>query len=118
MLLGHHAQLVVGAGLPVAVVELDLEGQGFLVVVLRLLPAPLLLGHRAQLAVSHGAGGNGLRLDRVGEGHAQPILEIPLQASLVRLGKGIADGDGVSPGMLEAQFGVGAIAQTGAFTNA
>ena len=49
LLLGHSAQLVVGPGLRVAVVVLDLDLQGLLVVLLRLLPLPLLLGHYAQL---------------------------------------------------------------------
>jgi len=51
LLLGHPAQVVIGAGLFVAVIVLDLELQGVLIVLLGLLPLPLLMGHIAQLMV-------------------------------------------------------------------
>ena len=47
-------QLVVGAGLFVAVVELAVNLEGLLVVRLRLRPLPLRLGHHAQLVVGTG----------------------------------------------------------------
>ena len=45
LLFCHSAQLVVGIGLRVAVVVLNEELQGLLVVLLSLLPLLLLLGH-------------------------------------------------------------------------
>ncbi len=47
LLFGHPAQLVIGAGLLVPVVELDLDFQRLLVVLFGLLPLPLLLGQDA-----------------------------------------------------------------------
>ena len=43
LLLRDRAQLVIGSGLAVAVVELDIEGEGLLVKLPGFCPAPLLL---------------------------------------------------------------------------
>ena len=54
LLLGYHAQLVIGAGLLVAVIVLDIDLQGLLIVLLGLLPLPLFLGYYAQVVVGAG----------------------------------------------------------------
>src|SRR5260370_38989064 len=54
LLLSYPDQLVVGAGLAVTVIELDLELQGLLEVLLGLLPLPLYLSYPAQLGVGLG----------------------------------------------------------------
>ncbi len=54
LLLGDPPQLVIGACLFVAIVEVDLGLQGLLVILLCLLPLALLLGHDPQVVIGAG----------------------------------------------------------------
>ena len=60
--------MVVGRGLREAVVELDVDGQGLLVVLLGLLPLPLLLRHTPQVMVGRGLREAVVELDVDGQG--------------------------------------------------
>src|SRR5258706_220959 len=51
LLLCHYSKLPIGAGLGVAIIVLDLDLQGLLVVLLGLYPFVLLLGYPAQLSI-------------------------------------------------------------------
>ena len=85
LLLRDHAQLVIGCGLAVAVVELDIEGEGLLVKLLGLGPAPLLLRDHAQLVIGSGLAVAVVELDLEGEGLLVKLLGLaPSAAALAR----------------------------------
>ena len=68
-----------------AVVELDLEGEGLLVKLLGFCPAPLLLRDHAQLVIGRGLAVAVVELDLEGEGLLVKLLGLaPSAAALAR----------------------------------
>jgi hypothetical protein len=84
LLLRHPAQLVIGAGLAVAVLALDTDGQGLLVVLLRLPPLPLLLRHQATLVIGVGLAVAVIALDTDGQGLLVVLLRLSPLPLLLR----------------------------------
>ena len=93
--------MVIGAGLAVAVIELDIDGQGLLVVLLRLPPLPLLLRHHAQVVIGAGLAVAVIELDLDGQGLLVVLLRLPPLPLLLRHHAQVVIGAGLAVAVIE-----------------